>query len=80
MFDDDDDDDLEDEAFGWGALHTLHTYAYHASCGRIRGVRIAFGLCLIDAIKNEKLTEVTAEPYAQILMEALETGERPRWH
>lgn len=81
MFDDDDDlDELVEEAFEWGALHLLHSFAWHAACGRIKGVRMVLGMRLIDAIKNEEIDEVAAAPYVDVLSEAHQTGKRPRWH
>jgi hypothetical protein len=73
-----DDEELED-AFEWGPIHILHSYAWHAACGRIKGVRMALGLCLIDAIKSDKIDDVGAPAYVRVLSEAHDEGRRVRW-
>lgn len=75
MFDDDD----VDEAFNWGAIHILHSYAWHAQCGRIPGVRVSLAMRLIDAIKDDRIDEHSAPAYIDVLQAAYENDEPARW-
>ena len=73
------DDDEVDEAFEWGPIHVLHSYAWHAACGRIPGVRMSLGLRLIDAIKEDSIDDDSAPAYVTVLSEAYEEKRPVRW-
>lgn len=73
-----DDDEFESDAFRWGVLHEIQALAWEAAEGRIPGVSMVFGLCLVDAIKMGAIDEDDAQPYINAL-NCAKRGERPRW-
>lgn len=73
-----DDDELEFEAFHWGALHEIQALAWEAAEGRIPGISLVLGLCIVDAIKTGSIDEDCAQPYINALNSA-KRGEKPRW-